>query len=433
MNNKMRTIGSTLIAIMLLIYVGYQVYIVQKKDIQTEEARYGKMADIISADATIIRNETIMTYAYDGVLNYNISNGGKVSAEGVIAEVYQGEEDAAAQRRIAEIDDELERIELLSRSGNQYLANPEMLTRQIGDAVLGIKKSVNSGDYSSLAVYRNEFLAASSKKKVLIGEETDGEFQTKIGQLETEKAALQSEINGSVDEIQAETAGYFLSDMDGFELLQLPEDLSSVDVAFVEQLEAQPAEAEPSGFIGKICSDFDWYVVCRIKSEDVVMLRDKFMVDVEIPDAANSRIPMKVVTLKDDKAKGEAALVLQCTYMNSNLAQLRKENIVIYVNEYEGVLVKEESIHFADVTEEIIEEGKAPRTVVHKDVKGVYVKKGSRMAFVQLFTKKSINGYSICSIELSEEEQAMLVTDTTIQLYDEIIIEGTDLYDGKLL
>ena len=52
---------------------------------------------------------------------------------------------------------------------------------------------------------------------------------------------------------------------------------------------------------------------------------------------------------------------------------------------------------------------------------------------MQIFSDATINGYAICKVSLSTEEREQLVTSTTIQLYDEVIVEGTDLYDGKML
>ena len=45
----------------------------------------------------------------------------------------------------------------------------------------------------------------------------------------------------------------------------------------------------------------------------------------------------------------------------------------------------------------------------------------------------TIDGYAVCKLNLSSSEKEQLVTSRTIQLYDEVIVEGTDLYDGKML
>ena len=70
---------------------------------------------------------------------------------------------------------------------------------------------------------------------------------------------------------------------------------------------------------------------------------------------------------------------------------------------------------------------------VQENVKGVYVLYGGKLQFVQVFSDHSVNGYAICKTELSSSEQEMLVTSSTIQLYDQVVVEGTDLYDGKII
>ena len=50
-----------------------------------------------------------------------------------------------------------------------------------------------------------------------------------------------------------------------------------------------------------------------------------------------------------------------------------------------------------------------------------------------MFTEKDINGYAVCRTELTDEEKKSMVTDQTVQLYDEVVVGGTDLYDGKVV
>lgn len=52
---------------------------------------------------------------------------------------------------------------------------------------------------------------------------------------------------------------------------------------------------------------------------------------------------------------------------------------------------------------------------------------------MQVFSDATIDGYAVCKLNLSSSEKEQLVTSRTIQLYDEVIVEGTDLYDGKML
>ena len=55
------------------------------------------------------------------------------------------------------------------------------------------------------------------------------------------------------------------------------------------------------------------------------------------------------------------------------------------------------------------------------------------LRFVQVLTEKNINGYAVCKYQLSDEELQNLVTDRTVGLYDEVVVGGVDLYDGKII
>ena len=141
----------------------------------------------------------------------------------------------------------------------------------------------------------------------------------------------------------------------------------------------------------------------------------------------------EVVKINRDSETGEAAVILKCAYMNSELASARKETLRINISSYSGVLVPEDAIHFADVVAHETDAEGNEVDVTYENVRGVYVKSGSRIRFVQIFSDATINGYAICKVSLSTEEREQLVTSTTIQLYDEVIVEGTDLYDGKVV
>ena len=126
-------------------------------------------------------------------------------------------------------------------------------------------------------------------------------------------------------------------------------------------------------------------------------------------------------------------MVFRCSYMDSDIAAVRNEAIQVTVATYSGVLVNEQAIHFEDVEYTTTDEDGNTVTNVQENVKGVYVLYGGKLQFVQVFSDHSVNGYAICKTELSSSEQEMLVTSSTIQLYDQVVVEGTDLYDGKIM
>ena len=63
-------------------------------------------------------------------------------------------------------------------------------------------------------------------------------------------------------------------------------------------------------------------------------------------------------------------------------------------------------------------------------MQGVYVKYGSEVIFKQVHIIYSDDDYVICS---ENPDPELLFNGTTITIYDEIIVEGENLYNGKLI
>ena len=102
-SKKIRTVGALVLALLVLLYVGYQAYQATHKTIQTETAMYGQVSDVLQAQGFVIRDETVIDENVDGVLSYQVADGTRVAANGVIADVFSTESDATAQREIDQL------------------------------------------------------------------------------------------------------------------------------------------------------------------------------------------------------------------------------------------------------------------------------------------------------------------------------------------
>ncbi len=156
-------------------------------------------------------------------------------------------------------------------------------------------------------------------------------------------------------------------------------------------------------------------------------------VTLDIPFASAETIPARVAAKNRDPNTGETAVVFECAYMDADLAAVRNEMVHISVKTYEGVLVSERALRFEDVEYTETDENGNKVTKVRENVKGVYVQYAGRLRFVQVFTEKDVNGYAVCRTNLTDEEKKSMVTDQTVQLYDQVVVSGTDLYDGKVV
>ncbi len=434
MNNPMiRRVTSALIAALLLIYIGYQMYNAGYQSVQTETAVYASLKDVIQADAFAVRKETLIPASISGVISYREGKGGKVAKGGVVADVYSTEQDAAAYRQIEELDKEIEQLTSLNNPGDTYAANPDLLDEQINQKFTELLQLIQDEEFSSLAEASDSFLYLVNQRQVVTGEITD--FNSRISALKNQRAAL-SEAK-AIGQITSPVSGYFTSQTDGYESFFDYENILSITPDDIRN--AQGAEVSPAtGMIGKVSEQFNWYLVCIVPADVALKLSTVHnsgrRVYVSMPFASSSSIPMTVEAVNQKDKESEAAIVLECSYMDDNLAAIREETVQIQIAEYEGIRVSQKAIHFEDITEVVTDEDGNKTEVVYEDVRGVYVMHGSEIEFVQIFPVFSSESYVICeTVDQTSDRWDELVTDRSIQLSDEVVVEGTDLYDGKVV
>ncbi len=438
-SKKIQTLAAVVLTFLLLVYVGYQVYLSNHKGIVTETAMYGTVSDTLQAKGFAIRDETVITDSYSGVLNYRVADGTRVPQGGVIADVFASENDAAAQNKIDRLDREIASLNSLAKPADFFSANPSMITSQIYTALGDIFTSIQDNSFSQVASLKENLQTVLNRKQLITGEESPEDYQLRIETLESERDSLSASAGEAVSHITAPAAGYFISNTDGFENVL---DVSAIGDITAKQVRDLVGREQGTGLgssVGKVCSDFNWYVVCVFSDNDMTKFEDVTEVSLDIPFASPETIPAQVMAKNRDSATGDTAVVFECSYMDSDIASVRSEMIQVNVRNYAGVLVNEKALRFEDIEVPVLDEegnevfdnqGNVVTEVV-KNVKGVYVQNGRQLNFVQVFTEKTVNGYAICKTDLSSEELKTLVTDSTIQLYDKVVVEGTDLYDGK--
>lgn len=416
----------TLLGILILIYVIKQASLINFNSVSTETAIYTQMDDTIDTTAWIVRNETVITENYSGVISCNFNDGDKVSDGSYVATVYGGEDDVTSQSALTQIENEIEALEKLKDVEDYYSSSTEGLGTSINSSIDSAMLNVMENDFSSISQIKSDLQYLLNQKRIVIGEEDTDDFASLIAELENEKLEILSQTTGVTDYIKTDVSGYFISSLDGYENSFDYDDIENITVDDIESVEQGDIS---SNAICKISEDFSWYVITTISEQEKIKIESKSSVYIEIPFATTQKIPAEVVSINKDEDTGTYALVLRCTYMSEELSSIRNEAIKIIVNSYSGVLVNESAIYFEDV----IGTDEDGNEVVYSNVKGVYVLYASKMTFVQIFSDSTINGYAICKTQLDTDEKELLVTSSTIDVYDQVVIGGSNLYDGKII
>ena len=92
------------------------------------------MAESISSETikgVFIRDEQVIKYNGNGVLSYNISDGGKLGTGTIIAEAYPTDEQISINRQIDNLNNQLDILKKIQNPGTLESAQPLNLSESI--------------------------------------------------------------------------------------------------------------------------------------------------------------------------------------------------------------------------------------------------------------------------------------------------------------
>lgn len=426
----LKRLATTAIAFLLLFYVGYQIYQSHYSDVKTETAVYFTASDSVQVSGVAIRNEILLnTQKTGGVVDYLLANGDKAAKGGTVALIFSDAQQAAAHREMESVNLEIKKLESLQSPGNTYAASPDSLDQQIHQELFSLLDQPASGDISQLSQSRENLVSLISEREIVTGEASN--LGDRLKNLESQQTSLSQKAGNSLGTILSPASGYFISSTDGLESavdFSGATGLTSDQIQSAEKLQPAPV----SGCPGKINGSYNWYFACVVGADQAAAFRHLIndgTVQVRFPFVSNETVPASVVAVNQSGSESQAAVILSSDYMNAELAAIRQETAQIILREYTGIRVSSQSVHFVTVSREV-PDGKGNHTTVKKNVSGVYVLHGNQLSFRQIVPLYSTDNYVVCD---PNPPLGNLMTDQTVKLHDEVIVEGTDLYDGKVV
>ena len=399
-----RTIVVALLLILVVCYIGYQAYRSIYTDITTELAVAHSVYESIETKALVYRDETLVKNATSGSPYFAIENGAHVAKKSVIASVYQDAESGHIEQQIKDIDAQISALKTIVADAGSGRLTLDVINEQFSDTLLKLIQETELGHLSSQEDYSFHLLSLLSKKALVTGKEVD--FTAKIQELEAEKAALKESYEPPIDKITAPDAGYFANTTDGYETI-LSSDVIKAGTMTVDALNSQMnCEPETMDACGKIVRGYEWFLACVVPDTYYNALGEKNRLTIRLPFVMDEVIPVVVEYSKKDN-QGQMVVVFRCDQMNAKLATIRKESVEIQLVEHTGMKVPKRAL------------------VEENGVMGVYIRSGNVVAFRKVKQQYSQPAdYVIC--EIVEE-------DSYLQMYDDIIVGGRDLYNGKII
>lgn len=370
--------------------------------VKTETAVFYSASDGINITGLIIRSETLVTSSEGGVMHFVLEDGSRVAKDGVIANIYDSESASITLSKIDSVNTKIEDIEEMLSYNDLEAADLDMINAKATQSLNNLIVSGASGNFGNMSELSDELLSALNRRQVAMGETTD--FSAQLEQLKAEKNELSASLPAAKGTVKAAMSGYFVSKADGYETVLTCGNPESITPEFMSSVSA--AEL-PDGVIGKIVSDYEWYIAAEISINESLKYKEGDSLTIYTSVKSYPKLPVTVKKINISESSSSAVVVFSCNEMNSELATMRSGPMTVVTKEYDGLRVPSAALRVVD------------------SKRGVYVLTGMQVKFVEVNVLYKDDSYMICEKQTSDE--------SVLRLYDEVIVKGKNLYDGKIV
>lgn len=360
-----------------------------------------------TADATgfVVRKEQLVSNSAPGTVIPLVKNGNKVALGDTVANVYSDGSAAENAARMEELQTEIDYYTSISANkGNTLQADIELYKKSVSESLYSLSDAIEDNNLSGLYDLSRNFRETLTKKQIAMGKKPD--VSGILRELTAEYEMLKSSFSLS-SSIKADASGYYVSSADGYEGTVDFDSVMELDSEAVDSIIASSPKSIPSGNVGKLITDFNWYLVFNTSRALIGEIAADSYVTVTIAGSPVGDIKMKVEAINQNEGSDTVTLVLSSNTMNEDVAQLRIVSVKLRTASFTGLAVDNQALRTVD------------------GVKGVYIRVGNIIRFKKI--NPVYNDENMLLSSAPEGERGY------VELYDEIILEGTELYDSKLV
>lgn len=398
----------TVLVLAAFVYLFHDAVRVNRDSYDTETADEVIEQEKLDLKAFIVRDEEYIDQKTTGTVVPLIKDGMRVASGDAVARVCGTTEDAANMSVLLDAKESLARYQELSEQTELNALDMEKLNKDIDSSFTELIEASGKGDFSNVSQNIEELENKLASKQIL----KDGtiDLTAKFNELGAKIKSLESKKISSSD-VLAPLSGYYISNLDGYE--------NAIDYDKIGDLTAGEAEKlfdkkpdDVTGRMGKIVGSYKWYLVTVMDSKYSLLMAEGDTMKINMPYYGFKDVEVRVEKISTTQ-NNKVAVAFSCNRMNETYANMRAENIELVFKEYKGYKVNSSSIRR------------------EKDEKGneidiVYILRGDIMNARKIEIIYDAGDYVL----VSEETEASNGY-RPIKRYDEVIVKGRNLSDGK--
>ena len=410
-STMVKVLRNAVIVLFVVIFISI-VYNFRNRESNTESALISEATASIEFKGVFIRDEIPVTYSGNGVLSYNVSDGGKVGSGSVIAEVYSDENQIVINHQIESLTKELDILEKIQNPGTLESAQPSSVSAGIKESYRNLILCRDMGNYEAFSESKENLLVQMSTYQIITNE-VDG-FEQQISDLRSELNQLTRQSSKSVETVKSDRPAYFVSYCDGYEGELTSKKLDSLTLDKIDEIKDE--RKTDSNIVGKLVEGYHWYIAGEVDNS-----RKEYNIGSHVKlrlESSAEYVDAVIYDVRDEGDPKRSLIILECRLFNYDLVQHRTEKIELVMGDFRGLKVPREAIRF-DKQKVVDENGKTSGEV---SLKGVYILKGEQIEFKKIDVIYEGSDYVLSKIH--EDDSSYLA------LYDDIMTEGVD-QNGK--
>lgn len=390
------------VVVLIVLFVVIQFYKVTHIELKTQTATVSTVYDKASSEALFIRDESVVEKAATGVTVPCFEDGDKINVKGNVAMQFSSSKAAANYSKYTDLTNQIKYYQTLEAQTVGQSANLETINEDIEQKVINYADGLCRNKIGDTAQELDSVLV---RRQLIIGEDVD--LLSIIENLRDKRNSYSS-FSKPDKYIKTDESGVFSNYTDGYEnIIDFDKAEETSVKEFKSALSAVDKSKDVADNVGKLVTSYTWYVQTLVSTDTVKNLENGDYVNIVLKDDSSKEFKAEIVSGADvSLGQKETLLVLKLNEMDADIAKLRKAEIEIRRNKYEGIKIPSEALH------------------VVKGKKGVYVLIASQIKFREVNIIYSDDDYVLAEYDESNTN--------SIHLYDKIITQGKDLKDGKV-
>lgn len=401
----------------VLIYLGLYLLTGFQSGLTTTTAYTYSVNQGAEAVGIIVREEQVLTGSGNYV-DLVPSEGERAAAGDAVALVYSDASALSTQQAIQSLGAEIEQLQYALSTGTQSV-DVTRLDQQVVSSIISLRALAASGDLSDLEDSALNLRTMVFQRDYAYG---DTGAASDIEQLIADKQSQLDTLTQSLSQVSqtifAPAAGIFSGQVDGFESLITPGMLDSLTAEQLSDwLNAEPSANSNS--IGKLITNSTWYFAALLPGENDLQLSQGSSYTISFSSDFYGGIAMTLERIVPGQDQTLAIFSARSNLSDTTL--LRVQRVDVVTDTVEGIRIPRRTLRVE--TEDVEQEDGSVRQQNTYVVYTVVGRQAERKEVEVVYT-----GDTFYLVRPVDE------TDTSrLRAGDEIILNTSDLYDGKVV